>query len=634
MTDAGTPRPPPDALFLGPRRRLAAWKAIGASPRALRAIDKGAALTFWRHPRPYQSRPIPVADGDRDWLAEEISKNLQRGSWVRAPAVPAYCAPAFVATNTNTGKRRVVIDLRLINRHLRFAGARYETLQALRAMARRDDWMLSLDLEAGYHHIGIRPRDVQYLGFQIGGQYFYCTALPFGLASAPLIFTKVMRACVAHWRRDGTRVLPYLDDFLFLFDSTGKARRGAAEIDHLLQSLGLRRNISKGCWEPTQNLVHLGIGVSTTDLRFYAPAQKEARVRAFAARIVITASRRTRMCSVSPLLSFTGLCQSLALAVPEVHLRTRAIYDSVRSAATGGRARLSRSALGELAWWRDAPWNAGAHIDLPTPTMDLFTDASDIGWGAVLDGSETRGYWSLLQRSSSIFERELLAVLLALRSWPERLRGHHIRLHIDNQAAAFSLIKLGSRHPAARFIVEQIWQDCRALGVRLWVQWIPTHANGDADRLSRFVDRSDYKANPRIFELAASLWGRPDIDAFATTLNTQLPVFWSARPGMGAAAVDALAQDLSGLFLWANPPWDLIPALLHRIRLYPTARVTLVLPHWQSASWYPELLDLQPELRVLPPQVDSFLPGWQSSIQPIGPPHWSILLAHIRPRPL
>ena len=210
------PPPPRDALFLRPREHVERWREIGASPAVLRTLTQGVQLKFYRKLQPYCARPIPVREDDREWLRGEVAVNLARGSWVPAARQPAYCAPAFIVCHPVTGKRRLVIDLRQLNDALIIKGTKYDTLKALRYMLERDDWMISCDLESGYHHIGIHSNSVQYLGFELNGEYFYCTALPFGLATAPRIFTKVMRAVVGYVRGGGTRCLPYLDDFLFM----------------------------------------------------------------------------------------------------------------------------------------------------------------------------------------------------------------------------------------------------------------------------------------------------------------------------------------------------------------------------------------------------------------------------------
>ena len=43
-------------------------------------------------------------------------------------------------------------------------------------------------------------------------RYFVFLVLPFGLSSAPLVFTKVMRCLVKFWRSHSVKIACYLDD--------------------------------------------------------------------------------------------------------------------------------------------------------------------------------------------------------------------------------------------------------------------------------------------------------------------------------------------------------------------------------------------------------------------------------------
>ena len=63
-----------------------------------------------------------------------------------------------------------------------------ETLQVLRRLAQRGDWMWSVDLSDAYHHVGIHEDDQQYFTFALqtedGTEYFSCSALNFGWCMA------------------------------------------------------------------------------------------------------------------------------------------------------------------------------------------------------------------------------------------------------------------------------------------------------------------------------------------------------------------------------------------------------------------------------------------------------------------
>ena len=55
---------------------------------------------------------------------------------------------------------------------------------------------------------------------------------------------------------------------------------------------------------------------------------------------------------------------------------------------------------------------------------------------------------------------------------------------------------------------------------------------------------------------------RPDIDLFASRLNTQFPRYVSFRPDPGAVAIDALILNLSHFQFYAYPPSSVISTFL------------------------------------------------------------------------
>ena len=69
-------------------------------------------------------------------------------------------------------------------------------------------FVFSFDLKSAYHHIDICEEHMEFLSFKWpsvdGVMHFYeFKVLPFGLTSAPYIFTKVIRQLVKFWRAHG-----------------------------------------------------------------------------------------------------------------------------------------------------------------------------------------------------------------------------------------------------------------------------------------------------------------------------------------------------------------------------------------------------------------------------------------------
>ena len=77
---------------------------------------------------------------------------------------------------------------------------------------------------------------------------------------------------------------------------------------------------------------------------------------------------------------------------------------------------LTDAAKQDLSWWFHAVsnWN-GRIIEKDTIQCQVFTDASNTGWGATVNGKEAHGLWSRFESYLHMKEKELLTVLLAIQ---------------------------------------------------------------------------------------------------------------------------------------------------------------------------------------------------------------------------
>ncbi|XP_051946656.1 uncharacterized protein LOC127618313 [Xyrauchen texanus] len=122
----------------------------------------------------------------------------------------------------------------------------------------------------------------------------------------------------------------------------------------------------------------------------------------------------------------------------------------------------------------------------------------------------------------------------------------------------------------------------------------PALAEGDArarppERRPRQTVQRQY--SPREWSLHAqtvqTLWrifGRAEIDLFASEENSHCPIFFSKSE-------DALAQDWPNRPLYAFPPVSLLPQVMQRIR-ETRHSVLLIAPRWENQTWFPELTQL------------------------------------------
>ena len=96
----------------------------------------------------------------------------------------------------------------------------------------------------------------------------------------------------------------------------------------------------------------------------------------------------------------------------------------------------------------------------------------------------------------------------------------------------------------------------------------------------------------KFFNLALEhLCFKPEIDLFATNINTQFSKYAAFRPDPGAMYVDAFSIDLSDLKFYAFPSISVIPRVFSKVK-QGSAEGTIVVPFWPTQVWYPAMLKM------------------------------------------
>ncbi|XP_071980402.1 uncharacterized protein [Engystomops pustulosus] len=134
-----------------------------------------------------------------------------------------HYSPLFLIKKPN-GSYRLIINLKFLNKWVTYIKFKMESIKSTTPLINHNAFLCTLDLRDAYYHIPIHADSQKFLRFAVvspSGEesHFQFTALPFGLSSAPRIFTKVMAEVVKYLRTEEVLVVPYLDDFLLVGDS-------------------------------------------------------------------------------------------------------------------------------------------------------------------------------------------------------------------------------------------------------------------------------------------------------------------------------------------------------------------------------------------------------------------------------
>ena len=161
---------------------------------------------------------------------------------------PVVISPLLVVTN-RSDKQRLVINLRYVNRFLWKKKFKYEDMRIALTYFDKGHYINTFDLKSGYHHIDIHKDFQKYLGLQWERQYFVFTFLPFGLATACYVFTKVLQPLVKFWRSKGLRTVLYIDDGTIVSHCQGSAMHNTKMVRETLDHAGLLVKEDKSHWE-------------------------------------------------------------------------------------------------------------------------------------------------------------------------------------------------------------------------------------------------------------------------------------------------------------------------------------------------------------------------------------------------
>ena len=590
-------------------QHLPAWKEMGADPWALNILEHGYAPTFkkgrpslthlWRSHESSTPRKAEMLQSSVD---EMLLKNAIE--MVRQPTSLGFYSHVFLVIKKN-GKFRPVINLRALNQTLHVPTFSMETVASISAAAVPGDWAISLDLSDGYFHIPIARWFRKYLRFVINGRTYQFRALPFGLATAPRVFTKMLAPLASYLHSLGIPFNRFIDDFLVRGPTLDQLIDWAITVILALCKQGWHIGLLKSMLDPTQDFVYIGVRFLTSLGLILPPDDRIQKILECITRVVDQDPAPARTW-----LSLLGLLGSAEKQVPLGRLYIRPLQlclhsqFSILSDPMEAPVALNPECLASLQWWSSLEnISKGTPMGPFSPDYAVFTDASMTSWGAHCEDLTFSGDWSPQERHRSINQLELLAVIRTLEALPPHFSGSKLMLATDNSTTVAYINKFGGTRSRPLWeLTLQLYLLAQTRDFKIRARHIPGRLNRLADGLSRAnqVVNTEWTLAMPVARAVLDLWGSPTIDLMATSQTARLPVYISPFPDERALAVDAMSFDWNGMDAYIFPPWPMIALVLLKIRREPCV-VTAILPLWPNRPWYPDLLDLLVERpRALP----------------------------------
>ena len=370
-------------------------------------------------PKFHKARPVPFSL--REKVEQELARLQQQG--IIEPVPFSDWATPIVPVVKRDGSVRICGDYKVtVNQVAKLDKYPIPRIEDLFASLSGGQKFSKLDLSHAYQQIELDQESRRYVVINTHKGLFTYNRLPFGVASAPSIFQRVMESVL----QGIPGVCTYIDDILV----TGQDEQ--EHLDHLdevlrrLKEAGMRLKKEK-CRFLLPSVDYLGHTISAEGLRT-SDTKVEAILQAPAPR------------SVSELRAFLGLVNYYGKFLPDLasvlsplylllQMKQEWIWDSAQDDAFHKVKELLKSS------------RLLVHFDSKLP-LTLACDASPYGIGAVLshktaDGERPIAFASrtltAAEQAYSQLDKEALAIVYGVKKYHQYLYGRPFELKTDHQ---------------------------------------------------------------------------------------------------------------------------------------------------------------------------------------------------------
>ena len=412
------------------------------------------------HARPYRLTPKETKE------LRLLIDDLLRKKFID-PSTSPFASPVLLVRKPD-GTYRLVIDYRILNSHTVKENFPIPVIEDLLAKIGKAQWFSTLDLMSGYYQISVRKEDRPKTAFVTPFGKYQFNVMPFGLTNAPSTFCRYMSTVLG----DLDFVAVYLDDILIFSKTREEHYNHVRTVLRKLQKAQLTVKRPK-CHFFKNKVTFLGHILDGVGIR-----PRDVKVKAIMEFPEPSTKKQA--------MSFLGMVNFYRKFIDHCSTKAHPINEFISKEDVNWGEAQHKAFIQLKEALANPPLLVRPHDD---GLYRLTTDASKLGYGAVLEELDTNGkvigvvgYFSksLLKshHNYTASDLELQAIVSALSFFRYILHGRHFILRTDHSA----LLTLTSKKQPIGRIARQL--DMLA-DYDFTIEHLPGTQNTTADALSR-----------------------------------------------------------------------------------------------------------------------------------------------------
>ena len=306
-------------------------------------------------------------------------------------------------------------------------------------------FLFKIDLSRFFRQIPLDPGDYSLMCFTWGGKIWFDRVSPMGLRSAPQFAQRISDALKYIHNMHGYFLFNYIDDFLGA-EPESRIRCSFDAFIQLLDRLGVERSEDKTI-PPTQVINCIGTLVSAEDQTLQVTLDRQ-----YALWVELHTWLYKATATLKQVQILVGKLQFICACVRPGRLFMSRILQKMQG--NPQEIAVDIEFKKDINWWiKFLPMYSGVSImwalGMDESGVTFATDASLTGLGAVCNSEcisvDIQGVQDMINANYTIVHLELLAIIIAVKTWAEKLRGIKIKVECDNSAVV-EVVNSGRSH--------------------------------------------------------------------------------------------------------------------------------------------------------------------------------------------